>query len=63
MPIRGRMVLTGLLNARVLEVFRASEVWRLDLVGSVVDELGLNGSGAEALAGESSFSSFCARAR
>jgi hypothetical protein len=42
----------------VLEVFRASEVWRLDLVGSVVDELGLNGSGAEALAGESSFPPF-----
>jgi hypothetical protein len=41
----------GFLNDRVLELFRCSEIWRIDLSASCKKENGLNLAGVDALKG------------
>jgi len=41
----------GLLNARVLQAFRASEIRSLSLSASLIDQDGLNISGSDSLRG------------
>jgi hypothetical protein len=41
----------GLLNDRVLELFRRSEIWRIDLSASFKHENGLNLAGTDTLKG------------
>jgi hypothetical protein len=44
-------VCAGLISDRVLELFRRSEVWRVDLSASFTSENGLNLAGADTLKG------------
>jgi hypothetical protein len=44
-------ICAGLISDRVLELFRRSEVWRVDLSSSFTSENGLNLAGADTLKG------------